>query len=390
VRLNWLGRAGMNNPARAALLRRYVTRRLWQLDPQPARRTLVIGCGQGVDIEIAYKTFRAYQVVAIDLDERQVRRARRRLGDDTRTLIALGDARALPFPAASVDTVVDLGAIHLVPEWHHAVEEVARVLAPSGRFLFEEIVGRSYRAVLPLSTEGLRSPNRTGFGRTAFLSALDMAGLKVTPADLFEPRMEVLTGLVGDLIGVARRPWRDFTADDVIEVVSVLAAAGARFWLDGGWGIDALLGRQTRMHDDLDMAVAAEDIATAVAALGRLGFGVEEDARPVRLVLVDGRERQVDLHPLEFDVLGNGVQRGAGPNGVGDALYPAKDLQTGSIAERPVPCLSATLQLAHHTGYVPRTKEREDVAALCADFGLEPPSAYSTSPLRVRPHELDE
>lgn len=28
-----------------------------------------------------------------------------------------------------------------------------------------------------------------------------------------------------------------------------------RVWLDGGWGVDALLGRQTRPHDDMDIVI---------------------------------------------------------------------------------------------------------------------------------------
>ena len=36
------------------------------------------------------------------------------------------------------------------------------------------------------------------------------------------------------------------TATDVHAVLDVLDAAGIRVWVDGGWGIDALLGRQTR------------------------------------------------------------------------------------------------------------------------------------------------
>jgi hypothetical protein len=36
------------------------------------------------------------------------------------------------------------------------------------------------------------------------------------------------------------------TATGVHEVVSRLKAAGVPFWLDGGWGIDALVGRETR------------------------------------------------------------------------------------------------------------------------------------------------
>ncbi len=50
------------------------------------------------------------------------------------------------------------------------------------------------------------------------------------------------------------------TATDVLEILDRLDAAGAAWWIDGGLGVDALLGRETRPHDDLDFAVNAEDI----------------------------------------------------------------------------------------------------------------------------------
>ena len=46
-------------------------------------------------------------------------------------------------------------------------------------------------------------------------------------------------------------------ADDVALVVTALAEAGVAAWLDGGWGVDALLGEQTREHDDLDLVMAS-------------------------------------------------------------------------------------------------------------------------------------
>ena len=43
------------------------------------------------------------------------------------------------------------------------------------------------------------------------------------------------------------------TADAVLEVIATLEEASVRVWLDGGWGVDALLGEQTRNHADLDL-----------------------------------------------------------------------------------------------------------------------------------------
>jgi Aminoglycoside-2''-adenylyltransferase len=45
------------------------------------------------------------------------------------------------------------------------------------------------------------------------------------------------------------------SAADVVEILGCLDAASADVWLDGGWGVDALVGEQTREHEDLDLIV---------------------------------------------------------------------------------------------------------------------------------------
>jgi lincosamide nucleotidyltransferase A/C/D/E len=45
------------------------------------------------------------------------------------------------------------------------------------------------------------------------------------------------------------------TAADVVEILGWLGTASVDVWLDGGWGVDALVGEQTREHNDLDLIV---------------------------------------------------------------------------------------------------------------------------------------
>ena len=47
-------------------------------------------------------------------------------------------------------------------------------------------------------------------------------------------------------------PEKLMTSIDVIDCYTTLENLGIEIWVDGGWGVDALLGEQTRPHKDLD------------------------------------------------------------------------------------------------------------------------------------------
>jgi len=148
---------------------------------------------------------------------------------------------------------------------------------------------------------------------------------------------------------------------EVHRVLDALATAGCRAWVAGGWGVDALVGRQTRPHRDLDLALDATGEAAALAALARLGYAVETDWRPVRVELAAPGGRWVDLHPVAFDAQGRGTQAGLD----GTAFdYPAGCFVTGTIGGRVVGCLSVAQQVAFHTGYPPRAVDLADLALL--------------------------
>ena len=167
------------------------------------------------------------------------------------------------------------------------------------------------------------------------------------------------------------------TAADVLEVTGWLQAAGLRCWLDGGWGVDALVGKQTRPHDDLDIVVELSRVDQVIAELAPLGYRLTLDERPTRLVLAGSADRRIDLHPITLDAEGNGRQAGAGPGG-GDAVYPSTGLAgSGSVGGRPLRCLTPRLLLLHHTGYTPQPGDRHNVQVLCESFDLDPPAPYT-------------
>ena len=149
---------------------------------------------------------------------------------------------------------------------------------------------------------------------------------------------------------------------EVLRVLDALEARGVASWVLGGWGVDALVGRQTREHRDLDLAVRAEQLDPALAALATLGYAAETDWLPVRVELASDAG-WVDVHPVVFDASGHGVQ--AGLDGA-TFDYPAEALQHGVIGGRTVPCISAAHQISVHSGYELRAQDVHDLAQLRA------------------------
>lgn len=148
---------------------------------------------------------------------------------------------------------------------------------------------------------------------------------------------------------------------DVRTVLDGLTDRGVTFWVAGGWGIAALVGRQTREHRDLDLLVDADQLGSCLGLLEELGYQPETDWLPVRLELVAGSGRRVDLHPVVLDDDGNGVQ--AAPEG-GSYVYPAEVFTIGRVRDRDVPCLTASHQREVHRGYPPRDQDVHDLAQL--------------------------
>lgn len=144
------------------------------------------------------------------------------------------------------------------------------------------------------------------------------------------------------------------------------------FWVDGGWGVDALLGEQTRPHGDLDLVVEAHDEPVVVDLLREQEYAEipTSFSTSFHSVWRDNAGREVDLHVITMDDQGNGQ---FGP----DDVYPAAGLQgSGSIGGRTVRCITAEVQLDFHLGYDHDEDDSADVLALCSRFGLPLPAQY--------------
>lgn len=210
MKLNRLGRLGLNSSTRAFVQRHAVARLLERLGGRVAGgRVLELGCGRGVGGEIILDRFGAAHLELIDIDPDMVERARRRLAGRPATLVRVGDATRIEAPDGSFDAVFDFGAIHQIPDWSAAVVEVRRVLKPGARFFFEEVASPALRWTLRFTVDGRPPAQSRPFSRSAFLAELEANGLSVGTRLADRRLLYVATalsaGLVGDLVGVAER-----------------------------------------------------------------------------------------------------------------------------------------------------------------------------------------
>lgn len=164
------------------------------------------------------------------------------------------------------------------------------------------------------------------------------------------------------------------TAELLIGLVDRLRGASIPVWVAGGWGIDALVGEQTREHRDLDLLYAIEDDGEMRTVLAGAGYCVETDWWPVRVEFAGAS--YIDVHPLRFSRDGSAVQAGLDDT---QFHYPASAFVSGRIAGREVGCLSEAQQRLFHTGYPLRAVDRHDLAQLDRQgTGSTPPRVVLT------------
>jgi lincosamide nucleotidyltransferase A/C/D/E len=166
------------------------------------------------------------------------------------------------------------------------------------------------------------------------------------------------------------------TAQDVLEVLESLTAADVPWWVAGGWAVDALVGEQTRPHDDVDVMVPLAASPTVEASLGRLGFArADESELPAFLILRDPRGRQVDLYLVRVDSAGDAWQEYSPTKW--DRFSAAELCGTGRIEEMTVRCLSPEGVFRQFLGYTWGEKAIHDLTTLHRACGAPLPPGFA-------------
>ncbi len=125
--------AGTGNPFRSAHLR-------------PGERVVDIGSGAGLDSLIAAKMVGpSGRVIGVDMTPAMLETARKSasLAGAGHVEFREGLAESLPVPESWADVVISNGVLNLLPDKLAALQEMARVLEPTGRLQIGDILVRA-------------------------------------------------------------------------------------------------------------------------------------------------------------------------------------------------------------------------------------------------------
>jgi lincosamide nucleotidyltransferase A/C/D/E len=170
----------------------------------------------------------------------------------------------------------------------------------------------------------------------------------------------------------------EMTSHDVLEIVGLFQKNDIDIVIDGGWGMDALLGKQTRRHQGLDVAVNHQDVPQIIALLEERGYQEipRDDSWECNFVLGDSQGHLFDLHSCTFDEAGNNVF---------GVKYPFDSWNgKGLINAYPVKCITPEWMVKFHTWYTTDENDNHDVKLLCTRFGIEIPEEYKDFVLNER------
>lgn len=164
---------------------------------------------------------------------------------------------------------------------------------------------------------------------------------------------------------------RVMNAQHVLDIYNSLEKIGVKIWVDGGWSVDASLGKQTRSHTDLDIAIQYKDLPVFREYTKKFGYKeLERDEdKKWNFVLGDGNGHEIDVHAFTFDENGHVVEGIEYPDGSLTGI--------GTIEGQTVRCIDPKHMVDFHTRYEPKEKDFKDVQALCEKFGIPYPEKYT-------------
>jgi len=156
----------------------------------------------------------------------------------------------------------------------------------------------------------------------------------------------------------------------VVDLLKKAENIGVVVWIAGGWGVDALVGFQTRPHNDVDFFIQKKDKTVFTELIVSSGYEEDTDYNiEDNLIWCNTFNGIVDLHLFEFAETGTWSIQGQ--------KFPSDIFNgKGTIGGIAVRCMTAEAQINYRHGYELREKDAIDVLLLCNTFGLPIPEKF--------------
>lgn len=151
------------------------------------------------------------------------------------------------------------------------------------------------------------------------------------------------------------------TQQDLMTVINILEELNISYWIDGGWGVDVLAGKQTRTHRDIDLDFDAQYTEKLLEVLIKYGYEIDTDWAPVRIELYHNQLGYLDIHP--FVLKEDGTAKQADLDG-GWYEFEADYFDSAVLEGKRIPCISVKGQKVFHSGYELREVDKHDIDIL--------------------------
>ncbi len=165
-------------------------------------------------------------------------------------------------------------------------------------------------------------------------------------------------------------PTLDMDQEEVVRILELADIASIPMVIAGGWAVDALLGWQTRPHNDLDIAINRSYLMRFLGILSRIGYGLVAEANKddARYLLDNGAGHQIEIHAYSRDDKGR-IMSGS--------RFPSNSLTgQGKIGHLKVSCLAPEWLVDSYTDKEINQKTLQDLKYICNLFRLPLPIEF--------------